>query len=375
MSELRFDSVSKVYSGTTVAVDDLDLTIEDGEFVVLVGPSGCGKTTTLEMIAGLQKPTSGDFTIDNEVVNEHPPQERGIAMVFQNYALYPHKTVRENITFGLKYTTDLGASERDEKAREVAELLGIEQLLDDKPKQLSGGQQQRVALGRAIVRDPEVFLLDEPLSNLDAKLRTEMRAELQQLQKDLGVTTVYVTHDQTEAMTMGDRIAVLNRGVLQQIGEPTEVYNEPSNEFVANFIGSPSINFVPGHLEDGMVTTDHVSVDVTGSLIRPYEGDTTLGIRPQDLRKASPDEASPTFTATVRVLEKLGSENVLHLDAGDLELVATVDESVLPGIGDSIELAVDEERVHVFDDEGKSIKYRYNPDSTDRPRSQSVQEQ
>ena len=238
MARVTLDTLRKEFDrGTVVAVDDLDLEIDDGEFVTVVGPSGCGKTTTLRMVAGLEEPTSGTVHFDDEDVTDIHAKERPVAMVFQNYALYPHKTVRQNMAFGLKMSTEMTKEERHERVREMAEMMGIEDLLDDKPDELSGGQKQRVALGRAIAREPEVFLFDEPLSNLDAKLRTEMRAEIQKLQKEFGVTAMYVTHDQEEAMTMGDRLAILNDGELQQVGKPTEVYQNPVNEFVAGFIG------------------------------------------------------------------------------------------------------------------------------------------
>ncbi len=245
MGQISLNDVTKTFDdGSIVAVDDLNIEIADGEFLVLVGPSGCGKSTTLRMIAGLESISAGDISIGDVRVNNLEPRERDIAMVFQNYALYPHKSVRENIGFGLRLSTDLSNAEIEERVEDAAEMMGIEDLLDDKPKQLSGGQQQRVALGRAIVREPEAFLFDEPLSNLDAKLRTHMRTEISRIQQELGVTSIYVTHDQAEAMTMGDRIAVLNDGQLQQVGTPNEVYDHPENRFVASFIGSPSMNFV-----------------------------------------------------------------------------------------------------------------------------------
>jgi len=356
MTTIEFQNVNKVYGEDTVAVDDVSFAVNDGEFLVLVGPSGCGKTTTLELISGLQRPTSGTITIDGEVVNDVRPRDRGIAMVFQNYALYPHKTVRENIQFGLKYTTDLSKAERNKRAEETAEMLGIEKLLDQKPKKLSGGQQQRVALGRAIVRKPSVFLLDEPLSNLDAKLRTQMRAELQQLQTELDVTTVYVTHDQTEAMTMGDRIAVMSDGKLQQIGTPTEVYNEPANEFVANFIGSPSINFLPGTLDGTAVTTDLFTCQLrreldTGDSVR-------VGIRPQDLFVTEDTQASPVIQSEVTVVEALGSENIVYLEGKNQPIVARVAEYIRPSVGDTLALSFDPSRLYVFDGDGRTIKDR-----------------
>ena len=299
MGAISLDDVTKVYDPVgeaVVAVEDLDIDIKDGEFLVLVGPSGCGKSTTLRMVAGLESITDGTVSIGGGVVNDAPPKERNIAMVFQNYALYPHMTVRENIGFGLKYSSDLEKADRRERAEEAAEMMGIEELLDDTPDQLSGGQQQRVALGRAIVREPEAFLFDEPLSNLDAKLRTRMRTEIARLQRELGVTSIYVTHDQAEAMTMGDRIAVMNEGELQQIGVPNEVYKHPENRFVAGFIGSPRMNFIEATLDSragSSVLVDRAGngeclhYEVTESIrdgpdLEPGD-DVTVGVRPEDL--------------------------------------------------------------------------------------------
>lgn len=365
MATITFKDVEKVYGKDTVGVENLTFDVEEGEFLVLVGPSGCGKTTTLELIAGLQQPTQGNISIDGVVVNDVKPQDRGIAMVFQDYALYPHKTVRGNLNFGLKYSTDLAKDDRNERIIEVAEMLGIEDQLDQKPKQLSGGQQQRVALGRAIVRDPSLFLLDEPLSNLDAKLRTQMRAELQELQNDLNVTTVYVTHDQTEAMTMGDRIAVMNDGELQQIGNPTDVYNEPANEFVATFIGSPSINLFSGNVENGVVRTDLFTIDLGAFSGDAYsEGELRVGIRPQDLRVPSESEQL-RFEATVTVIERLGDENLLHLEAEGHELVAQVDEDIAPGVGETVQLTFDPQYLYLFDArDGSAIKARKRTELT-----------
>ncbi|TKX77976.1 ATP-binding cassette domain-containing protein, partial [Halorubrum sp. SD626R] len=253
MARLELDSVTKRFGegdGSVLAVDDVDVDIADGEFLVLVGPSGCGKSTTLRMVAGLESITDGEIRLDGDRMNEQGPAERDIAMVFQSYALYPHMTVRQNMRFGLEESTDLSDEEMDGRVDETAELLDITELLDRKPGALSGGQRQRVALGRAIVREPKAFLMDEPLSNLDAKLRSQMRTELQQLQADLDTTTVYVTHDQTEAMTMGDRIAILDAGELQQVATPLEAYHRPANQFVAGFIGEPSMNFIDCATED-----------------------------------------------------------------------------------------------------------------------------
>ena len=375
MGSVTLDGVGKVYDSAeeqVVAVSDLDLDIEDGEFLVLVGPSGCGKSTTLRMIAGLETITEGTITIGNEVVNEKEPKDRDIAMVFQNYALYPHKTVRQNMSFGLKYSSDLSKAEMRDRVEETAEMMGIEELLDDKPSQLSGGQRQRVALGRAIVRDPAAFLFDEPLSNLDAKLRTHMRTEITKLQSDLDVTTVYVTHDQAEAMTMGDRIAVLDGGELQQVGAPNEVYNHPANEFVAGFIGSPSMNFMSMSVARRGGTTalvaDHddsltYRLDDAASSLPIEPGDSvTLGVRPEDLRIADGAESSGEgrrIDAAVQVVEPMGSDNFLSLDVGiGEEWIARVDPSYAPEERTSIQMAFDYDALNLFDEDGTTIKSR-----------------
>ena len=360
MARVTLDTLRKEFDrGTIVAVDDLDLEIEDGEFVTVVGPSGCGKTTTLRMVAGLEEPTSGTVNFDDEDVTDIHAKERPVAMVFQNYALYPHKTVMENMAFGLKMSTDMTASERRERVTEMAEMMGIADLLDDKPDELSGGQKQRVALGRAIAREPEVFLFDEPLSNLDAKLRTEMRAEIQKLQKEFGVTAMYVTHDQEEAMTMGDRLAILNDGELQQVGEPTEVYENPVNEFVAGFIGSPSMNFIDVEVEtDG--TTATIRDDDSGlalALSRDYVADHaleggryTLGVRPENIRVAEEPTGDETLAATVEVVEPIGSDNYVHLSVND-DFLARSPADVKPEAGDEVGVSFAEEHVHLFDAE------------------------
>jgi multiple sugar transport system ATP-binding protein len=374
MGRVSLEDVTKVYTSSTeevVAVSELDLAVDDGEFLVLVGPSGCGKSTTLRMIAGLESITEGTVRIGEEVVNDKKPKERDIAMVFQNYALYPHMTVRENIGFGLKYSSDLPKAEMDDVVEETAAMMGIEDLLDDKPGQLSGGQRQRVALGRAIVREPEAFLFDEPLSNLDAKLRTRMRTEIAKLQNDLGITSVYVTHDQAEAMTMADRLAVLNDGKLQQVGRPNEVYEHPANEFVAGFIGSPSMNFAPVTCEvtaDGAVLSDRagggVEYAIDGS-VREQLGvedgaDLTLGIRPEDIDAVPGADAagSPRYVgATVEVVEPMGSDNFLTLDVGHEESwVARVDSSYAPADGERVTVTFDQQALHVFAPDGTTLK-------------------
>ncbi|PSQ55091.1 sugar ABC transporter ATP-binding protein [Halobacteriales archaeon SW_8_68_21] len=360
MARVTLDTLRKEFDrGTIVAVDDLDLEIDDGEFVTVVGPSGCGKTTTLRMVAGLEEPTSGTVSFDDEDVTDIHAKERPVAMVFQNYALYPHKTVRQNMAFGLKMSTEMTKEERYERVREMAAMMGIEDLLEDKPDELSGGQKQRVALGRAIAREPEVFLFDEPLSNLDAKLRTEMRAEIQKLQKEFGVTAMYVTHDQEEAMTMGDRLAILNDGEIQQVGEPTEVYQNPVNEFVAGFIGSPSMNFLDIDVEtDG--TTATIRDESSGlalTLSRKYvagrefgSGPYTLGIRPENIDIVEEPTGEETLAATVEVVEPIGSDNYVHLDVNE-DFLARAPPDVQPEAGDGIGVVFDEADLHLFDAE------------------------
>jgi multiple sugar transport system ATP-binding protein len=355
MAEITIDGLTKVFgdddSGQAiVAVEDLDVTIEDGEFVVFVGPSGCGKTTTLRCVAGLEDVTEGSIRFADDDVTDLRARERDVAMVFQNYALYPHMTVRKNIAFPLLLSTKRTQSEIDEAVRETAELLGIEPLLGQKPGELSGGQRQRVALGRAIVRDPEVFLMDEPLSNLDAKLRADMRTELQELQTDLGVTTVYVTHDQVEAMAMGDRIAVMDDGELQQVGVPEEVYRAPANAFVAGFIGSPSINLATAEVDGPTleVTGEDGDPVFTYALENPapVDGHDTarVGIRPEDIRIGD-----GTNEAVVSVVEPMGNENYCYMSAGDWEMTARVPSGVRPSAGERVAFGFDEAALYLFD--------------------------
>ncbi|TKX53068.1 ABC transporter ATP-binding protein [Halorubrum sp. SP3] len=360
MARVTLDTLRKEFDrGTIVAVDDLDLEIDDGEFVTVVGPSGCGKTTTLRMVAGLEEPTSGTVSFDDEDVTEVHAKERPVAMVFQNYALYPHKTVRQNMAFGLKMSTDMTTEERHERVREMAEMMGIEDLLDDKPDELSGGQKQRVALGRAIAREPEVFLFDEPLSNLDAKLRTEMRAEIQKLQKEFGVTAMYVTHDQEEAMTMGDRLAILNDGELQQVGAPTEVYQNPVNEFVAGFIGSPSMNFLDVDVEtDGTTATIRnedagFELSLSPEYVRGNDlrnGRYTLGIRPENIVLDESPNGEGNLRSTVEVVEPIGSDNYVHLTVTE-DFLARSPADVKPEAGDEVGVSFAEEDIHLFDAE------------------------
>jgi ABC-type sugar transport system ATPase subunit len=314
MAAIRFDGVTKIYGDGTRAVDELDLAIEEGEFMVFVGPSGCGKTTALRMVAGLEDITDGTILIGERVVNHVSPKDRDLAMVFQNYALYPHMTVAQNLAFGLKLRK-FSKAEIDSRVRAAAIALNLEGQLHRKPKALSGGQRQRVALGRAIVREPAAFLMDEPLSNLDAALRVQTRGEILKLQKRLGTTTIYVTHDQVEAMTMGDRIAVMRDGVLQQIGTPEELYTRPANTFVATFIGSPAMNLVPASV---------LGLGADSSLV---------GFRPEHIRAGAARNGSVGFTAEVDVVEYLGDEKLAHLRLGELPLVAKlpVAELVEPG--------------------------------------------
>ena len=317
MAEIVLDHVTKRFPDGALAVDDVNLTIADGEFVILVGPSGCGKSTTLNMIAGLEDITEGELRIGGKVVNNAAPKDRDIAMVFQSYALYPHMTVRENMGFALKLAKR-PQKEIDEKVNEAARILDLTQHLDRRPANLSGGQRQRVAMGRAIVRNPAAFLMDEPLSNLDAKLRVQMRTEVSRIQRRLGTTTVYVTHDQTEAMTLGDRVAVMRAGLLQQVGAPQELYDRPNNLFVAGFIGSPSMNFLPSRVEDNVIHTPLGDVPLTGRLRQALERgdaprDLMIGIRPESfedaaLVPAAARETGLTFRATIDVVESMGSD-------------------------------------------------------------------
>jgi multiple sugar transport system ATP-binding protein len=358
MSEVSLHKVNKKFDLNHV-VKDVDLEIRDKEFMVFVGPSGCGKTTTLRMIAGLEAITSGDIRIGNTVVNEVPPMDRDIAMVFQNYALYPHMSVASNLAFGLKMRK-FAKPEIEQRIKRAASILGIENLLERKPRQLSGGQRQRVALGRAIVRDPAVFLFDEPLSNLDAKLRVQMRVELKKLHERLAVTSVYVTHDQVEAMTLGDRVVVMKDGVVQQCGEPLELYNTPANRFVAGFIGSPAMNFADVTLSDGggkaVAEAPGLKIVLPGQLASRARGKlgrkATLGIRPEDIHVAGPaDSADYSFDSNVEVVEQLGSEILLDTRVGDALFVASIDPGAKVRAHDKLRLALKPERLHLFDAE------------------------
>ncbi|MGI8520406.1 MAG: ABC transporter ATP-binding protein [Actinomycetota bacterium] len=400
MAEIKLEKITKRFAGDTVAVKELDLDIDDGEFMVFVGPSGCGKTTALRMIAGLETVSEGDVKIGDRVVNDVPPKDRDIAMVFQNYALYPHMTVYDNMAFGLKLAkTD--KSEIDRRVKEAAKVLGMGEFLSRKPRALSCGQRQRVAMGRAIVREPQAFLMDEPLSNLDAKLRVQMRSEIGRIQHDLEVTTVYVTHDQVEAMTMGDRVAVIKKGELQQVGSPTELFQKPLNLFVAGFIGSPSMNFASGKLEElgggyGFKLGDQtLKLEEKVLSERPdlknYAGkEIIVGIRPQDFEDAELASDAPEDTrlkAKADLVEAIGTETLIHfvMDApiavteemkglaqdagtdaktleerakeGKNEFVATVDPRSNIKEGSQAEFVVDTTRVHFFDPESSQGIY------------------
>ncbi|MGZ4779503.1 MAG: ABC transporter ATP-binding protein [Thermoanaerobaculia bacterium] len=357
MAGVSFNHVAKRYGAVSV-IEDMSLDIGDHEFMVLVGPSGCGKSTALRMIAGLEDISEGAISIGERVVNELPPKDRDTAMVFQNYALYPHMTVRENMEFGLK----MRKMEKPEIARRVndaATILGITHLLERKPKQLSGGQRQRVALGRAIVRNPAVFLFDEPLSNLDAKLRVQMRAEISKLQQRLKTTSVYVTHDQVEAMTMGHRIAVMNAGKIQQVGTPLEVYDKPANVFVAQFIGTPPMNFFDATIADGGTRLDSgkFSIGLPQSLraaTASRNGTKVLvGIRPENILQADKESRGETarVTGTVEIVEPIGHEAIVHVRVGEALIVASFDSHTMPRVGDSIELVFELDALHLFDAE------------------------
>jgi multiple sugar transport system ATP-binding protein len=349
MAGVRFENVAKRYGAVSV-IEGMDLEIKDREFMVLVGPSGCGKSTALRMIAGLEEITEGRVTIGDRVVNELQPKDRDVAMVFQSYALYPHMTVRENIEFGLKIRK-MPKEEMDRRVADAADTLAISQLLDRKPKQLSGGQRQRVAVARAIVRNPSVFLFDEPLSNLDAKLRGETRAEITKLQQRLQTTCVYVTHDQIEAMTMGHRLAVMNGGKVQQIGTPLEVYDTPANVFVAQFIGTPPMNFFEATVRDQTLEAASFSLPLPPGRKVANGQKVQAGIRPENILSAHEQGRGATgrISAIVDLVEPIGHQAIVHSRAGEALLVATFDSHNMPRAGEAIELQIELDAVHLFD--------------------------
>jgi multiple sugar transport system ATP-binding protein len=366
MAAIRFEHVTKRFSDGTVAVDDVSLEVSDGEFMILVGPSGCGKTTALRMVAGLEDVTEGEISIGDRVVNQLEPKERDVAMVFQNYALYPHMRVRDNIAFPLKMQR-LAKEEIEQRVAEAGRLLGLEELLHRKPRELSGGQRQRVAMGRAIVRHPRAFLMDEPLSNLDAKLRVQMRAELVKLHRRLGVTTLYVTHDQTEAMTLGQRVAVLRMGMVQQVDAPQRLYRAPANVFVASFIGSPPMNFCEGTLTGATVSLGEHSFTLPDGLrrrVRANEGSVLVGIRPEHFHDAAAN-GGPALPAEVEITEQLGPETFAYFRVPGLEasevgerpielagaFSARLDPRTGAAPGSRLKLTIDLGELHLFDRE------------------------
>lgn len=365
MAEIKIEQLGKRYDKGALAVSDFNLHIKDEEFIVFVGPSGCGKSTTLRMIAGLEEISEGEFFIDGKRMNDVEPKERDIAMVFQNYALYPHMTVYENMAFGLKLRK-FKKAEIKKRVDEAAAILGLEEYLNRKPKALSGGQRQRVALGRAIVRDAKVFLMDEPLSNLDAKLRVQMRAEISKLHNRLKTTTIYVTHDQTEAMTMATRIVILKDGVIQQVGTPKEVYDFPENRFVGGFIGSPAMNFFEGQLVDGAFAVGTKKMSIPSKLLDVLKAEgydnkpITLGIRPEHIHVNNEDLSkipASEFDATITVSELTGAETILHAVYEDQDFIARVDAATSIEAGHQATLAFDMAHVHFFDAEsGSRIK-------------------
>ena len=352
MANLSLHTLTKAY-GKTEVLHGIDLDVADGEFVVFVGPSGCGKSTTLRMIAGLEEVTKGDVVIGNKVVNNLEPKDRNIAMVFQNYAIYPHMSVKKNIAFGLR-SSKKSKADKEVRIAEVAGILDMTHLLDRKPAQLSGGQRQRVAIGRAMVRDPAVFLFDEPLSNLDAQLRTQMRLEIKKLHQRVGNTIIFVTHDQVEAMTMADRIVIMKDGHIQQVGTPSEVYHSPANAFVAQFIGAPSMNMLPGLLDDNGIHLDSgqtVNTSYRSATARKIN----LGVRPDDLILDGTGE--PLIRGAVSVREPLGPETLLYIDSSGEEIIAKADGRTPPEIGAQVALTAVADNLHVFDAEtGAAIR-------------------
>jgi len=341
MSFLELQNITKVYPNGTKAVNETSLNIEKGEFVVFVGPSGCGKSTLLRMIAGLEDITSGEITLDDNVINKIDPSERDVAMVFQNYALYPHMTVYNNMAYGLK-NRGISKQEIEDKVNEVAKLLEIDQYLSRKPSMLSGGQRQRVAMGRAIVRNPKIFLFDEPLSNLDAKLRNQMRLEIKKLQRQMGVTSIFVTHDQTEAMTLGDRIVVINNGIVEQVGTPKDIYSKPNTKFVAEFIGSPQMNIFNCKIDNGIAKIDNNSINLDKSI---NVDDASIGVRPDDIQISD----SGSISCKASLVEYLGSDMIIYSSIGDQEFSCKLSSKIDVKAGDEFKFNIQPSLVHVFD--------------------------
>ncbi|MCF6301978.1 MAG: sn-glycerol-3-phosphate ABC transporter ATP-binding protein UgpC [Devosiaceae bacterium] len=345
-ASIQYRSIHKSF-GETEVLRGIDRAVKAGEFIVFVGPSGCGKSTTLRLLAGLEESTSGDILIGDRVVNNLEPKERNIAMVFQNYAIYPHMSVRKNIAFGLK-TAKMSKEDKEKRIDEVGEILGMSELLERRPAQLSGGQRQRVAIGRAMVRDPSVFLFDEPLSNLDAQLRTQMRLEIKKLHQRMGTTIIFVTHDQVEAMTLADRIVIMKDGHIQQVGTPTEVYDQPANLFVAQFIGAPSMNVLTGTSVEKGIQLDvgkllQVDVGSAGQTIK-------VGVRPNNLT-LSKNKSKALLSGQVSIIEPLGAETLIYVMVGDEEVVATISGKEMPALGETVYLAAPFEELHFFDGE------------------------
>tara|TARA_B100000900_G_scaffold53512_1_gene39657 strand:- start:559 stop:1605 length:1047 start_codon:yes stop_codon:yes gene_type:complete len=341
MSFLELQNVTKIYPNGTKAVNETSLNIENGEFVVFVGPSGCGKSTLLRMIAGLEDITDGDISLDGNLINNIDPSERDVAMVFQNYALYPHMTVFNNMAYGLK-NRGISKEEINNKVNDVAKLLEIDQLLLRKPSMLSGGQRQRVAMGRAIVRNPKIFLFDEPLSNLDAKLRNQMRLEIKKLQRQMGVTSIFVTHDQTEAMTLGDRIVVINNGVVEQLGTPKDIYSKPNTKFVAEFIGSPQMNLFDCKIENGVAIIDNKKINLDKSINLE---NASIGVRPDDIQISNNGQ----YNSVASLVEYLGSEMIIYSSIGDQQFSCKLSSKIELKSGDSFNFDINPSTVHVFD--------------------------
>jgi ABC-type sugar transport system ATPase subunit len=341
MSFLELQNITKVYPNGTKAVNETSLNIEKGEFVVFVGPSGCGKSTLLRMIAGLEDITAGEIVLDGTIINNIDPSERDVAMVFQNYALYPHMTVYNNMAYGLK-NRGISKQEIEDKVNEVAKLLEIDQYLSRKPSMLSGGQRQRVAMGRAIVRNPKIFLFDEPLSNLDAKLRNQMRLEIKKLQRQMGVTSIFVTHDQTEAMTLGDRIVVINNGIVEQVGTPKDIYSKPNTKFVAEFIGSPQMNIFNCKIDNGIAKIDNNSINLNKSI---NVDDASIGIRPDDIQISD----SGSISCKANLVEYLGSDMIIYSSIGDQEFSCKLSSKIDLKAGDEFKFDIQPSLVHIFD--------------------------